>query len=474
MATWSFSVIAPAANVVEFKNLHLNHYFLTVDPTEMAAIDAGAAGPGWIRTGFGFAAYSTLGLCGDCVPVSRFYGTPGLGPNSHFYTADVAESEGLKRLGSGWSFERLEFAISPPQGSACAAGVPVYRLYNNRWMFNDSNHRYVTSASERAAMQAQGWIDEGVHFCAQANVEIPIEKYSIEIDLDRKILPSAQCEDESVNLGGCLAVNNLPVPNLLVGPYSYPVSDVFTRYTGLSADRAYVPTRLAPDVAARNVFVQGDDLIWGLHIDSRERGPSPYASINPLYQMRTTTSPGAPDRRFFPWARGYPFETQLSFTAAVNVMRVNLRGPNSHAYGHPTIEFIDQKSGHHLYYTVLAYGTIAGGDFVAPDVATGKVIVGTTARDGSPFGRNFGSVTFSTPSGLEAGPSAQSRFGRFDFRVDRAEFQRILDAARQADPALSANPADYLVDNFHFNNEVVGDAEIGMNLYHVSLRVMRR
>ena len=69
--------------VTEFKNVHLNHYFLTANPEEVAAIDAGKSGPGWIRTGHGFRAYSsTNGSCGGCLPVSRFYGTPGIGPNS--------------------------------------------------------------------------------------------------------------------------------------------------------------------------------------------------------------------------------------------------------------------------------------------------------------------------------------------------------------------------------------------------------
>jgi hypothetical protein len=48
-------------------------------------------------------------------------------------------------------------------------------------------------------------------------------------------------------------------------------------------------------------------------------------------------------------------------------------------------------------------------------------------------------------------------------RMDRTEFQRVLDDARTINPAPSATP-DYLADNFHFNNEVVGNAEIGMGL----------
>lgn len=362
-----------------------------------------------------------------------------------------------------------------PQGGACAAGVPVYRLYNSRWMFNDSNHRYVTSASERAAMQAQGWIDEGARFCVPGTVEVAIKTFQVSIPLDRKILPSALCENESVNLGSCMAVNNLPLPNVVLGPYPYMATQrYFTRSTGMITDRVYAPSVQAPEVAARGLFVQGEDLIWGLHVDSREKGASIYSSVNPLYQFRTTVPAGGTDARFFPWAGG-EFETQLSVTASLAVLRVNVRAADSHAYGHPTIEFIDRHSGHHLYFTVLAYGTVnVGADYLAPDVATGKVIVGTTFRDSSPYARNFGSRTLSTPSGTDHATYGNGVHGSFEFRVDRAEFQRIVDTARTVDAAPSPDPADYLVDNFHFTNEVVGDAEIGMNLGSFALRVLRR
>jgi hypothetical protein len=40
----------------------------------------------------------------------------------------------------------------------------VRRLYNNR---GDPNHRYVVDLSFAPAMVAQGWILEGVAFCAK-------------------------------------------------------------------------------------------------------------------------------------------------------------------------------------------------------------------------------------------------------------------------------------------------------------------
>ena len=467
----------PLVTVVEFKNVDLNHYFLTADSREMAAIDAGAAGPGWFRTGYGFTAFAyKTGQCNaQCEPVSRFYGTPGLGPNSHFYTADAAEAAGLKVPGSGWSFERDEFAIYVPDRGSCVPGMtPVYRFYNNRWMFNDSNHRYVVNAAERLAMTAQGWINEGIKFCTTNVQEVPFAAYAVETTLDGKIRPSAECEDETRNLGSCIAVNNLPVPDSRFGPYGFYDVQALYQKTSVWSDFVYAPAAGPIGAIASNVFVQGGPYGFGIHVDSRSRGVSSYSSINPLYQFRTTTAPGAPDTRFFPWRSSYPFATQLSILTNLNVVRVQTRDANSHAYGHPTIEFIDQVSGQHLYFTVLAYGTITPTDFLAPDVVTGKVIVGTTYRAGSPYGRSVGNSTLFTPSGLDTIASGRPMGGVFDFRMERAEFQRVVDAARSVNPSLSPDPSDYLLDNFHFNNEVVGDGEIGLNLANFQLRVMRR
>ena len=43
---------------------------------------------------------------------------------------------------------------------------PVYRLYNNRAQFNDTNHRFTTDFENVAPLQRAGWTYEGVAFCA--------------------------------------------------------------------------------------------------------------------------------------------------------------------------------------------------------------------------------------------------------------------------------------------------------------------
>jgi len=153
--------------VVEFQNSILNHYFITGGAGEIAGIEAGAAGPGWSRTGLSFKAYAPeTGIAPGALPTCRFYGTPGRGPNSHFYTVDSTECE-LVKQDPGWTYEGLAFYILPPVSGQCAAGTqPVYRAYNMRFAQNDSNHRYTTDAAVYAQMQAQGWAGEGVKFCA--------------------------------------------------------------------------------------------------------------------------------------------------------------------------------------------------------------------------------------------------------------------------------------------------------------------
>ena len=156
----------PSPNIVvayEFFNTNLRHYFRTSSAAEAAGVDNGAAGPGWIRTGDNFFAY-VAGSTAPGADACRFY---TFGANSHFYTSDVNECALLKAPNSGWVYEGLSFRIPLPTSNGCAAGtIPVYRLYNNRFAFTDSNHRFTTQAANVTTLQQQGWIYEGVRFCA--------------------------------------------------------------------------------------------------------------------------------------------------------------------------------------------------------------------------------------------------------------------------------------------------------------------
>jgi hypothetical protein len=150
------------ATVTEYYNAPLNHYFLSSSELENGIIDAGGAGPGWSRTGEIFQTIQP-GACYATLPVFRFYNTHA---NTHFFTADAAECGFLRRQDPGWYFEGQAFGARLPANGQCAAGeTPLYRLYNGRWMFDDSNHRFVSRQDLVDAMAAQGWILEGVALC---------------------------------------------------------------------------------------------------------------------------------------------------------------------------------------------------------------------------------------------------------------------------------------------------------------------
>jgi hypothetical protein len=176
--TFSGGGSSPPAALVEFYHPTLDHYFYTATAAEIAAIEAGSAGQGWARTGEwmdvetgngcgGRVEYSSA-AGGGLRPAYRFYGRPGKGPNSHFFTISRGECYAVTQDG-GWQYEGSPFFAAEPQpGGLCASYMnPVYRLYNNRAAQNDSNHRFTTKQAIVQEMTAKGWINEGVAMCVR-------------------------------------------------------------------------------------------------------------------------------------------------------------------------------------------------------------------------------------------------------------------------------------------------------------------
>ena len=123
------SAAAPNTEAVEFYNVRLKHYFVTANAAEARGIDVGAAGPGWVRTGRSFQAWTQKSAApADSKPVCRFYSSSA---NSHFYTADAAECGMLQSLRAselaagktgGWGYVGTAFFIQTPTAGACPAG----------------------------------------------------------------------------------------------------------------------------------------------------------------------------------------------------------------------------------------------------------------------------------------------------------------------------------------------------------------
>lgn len=159
----------PAAlvTVVEYHHAPTRQYFLTPDPAEQAFLDAGGLGGAWLRTGFAFRAFDRNDATDSReLAVCRFFGTPGVGPNSHFYTADPAECAAV-RANPLWQDEGIAFHALLPAAGVCPAGYPaVVRLWQAGTDPTGSRHRYLVDAAEIARMAAAGWVVEGPVFCA--------------------------------------------------------------------------------------------------------------------------------------------------------------------------------------------------------------------------------------------------------------------------------------------------------------------
>lgn len=172
----------PTVTVTEFYNTDLGHYFITPSEEEANGIDEGSAGPGWVRTGETFLAWSLLGDSTRARNVCRFYGSVNPGPNSHFFTQSSDECSALHHLEQvtpasepRWNFEQYSFIADAPywdwdaEQPCSEATQPVYQAYNGGFQRGeDSNHRYVVDPALLEPMVQEGWIDEGIVFCVPA------------------------------------------------------------------------------------------------------------------------------------------------------------------------------------------------------------------------------------------------------------------------------------------------------------------
>ena len=158
--------------LIEYYHPSLRHYFLTLDTFEAAILDSNPGG--WIRTGRTFPAWQPVAAPATTA-VCRFYGDPVIGPNSHFYTPEGRECDGLVALQEStppgvpvWHLEGKPFRVSLPSADgACPGNLdPVYRVFNG--LVDNGHgpaHRYTTDPALYGQMQSLGWIPEGAHFC---------------------------------------------------------------------------------------------------------------------------------------------------------------------------------------------------------------------------------------------------------------------------------------------------------------------
>jgi hypothetical protein len=465
-------------DIYEYVNDRNGHYFITGDFNERSTL--GKPGSGWHATGYRFSAFlpgaiGTGGL-GNGVDVCRFYAP---GPDTHFFTASTVECGLLRGNRWGWDFEGVPFRAAVPAGGTCAAGsAPIHRLYNNRFELNDSNHRYVFDDALRAQMAGQGWTDEGVVFCTAFASIVAAQSFSVAASAIR---PVAECVNEELNRGACIAMNAIPaslpahvvnwVPPFYVtqGPQW---SNAFSDLTGSDGDLHTAQPASATAAILANSFVQlynfGEPRASaGMHVSSLD-AMGALASIEPLYQFSTRPpAAGSADARVFPWRlpRGNMMEVSFGLTMKT-ARRANAQ---SHAYGAPMVELRDVKSGDAIDVTMLTFATFAPGDFVGQmDPVTRNVIVSTSFRDRATFGNRIAGNFIACDGAGACGSSVPTAFR---FRMTKEDFARVVAMARESNHALSADVNDYLLVNFRFRTGILGQADVGAALSGLALDV---
>jgi Repeat of unknown function (DUF5648) len=153
----------PTALAVEYYYSAWNFYFVTAFPDEIAALDGGAFGGLWQRTGQRFQVWPQPNAMST--PTCRFFSIAFAPKSSHFYTPFPSECQYVETNPAdvaAWEFENIAFYIQLADANGdCPGGtIPLYRLYNNG-MGGAPNHRYTINPLIFNQMIAQGWVFEG-------------------------------------------------------------------------------------------------------------------------------------------------------------------------------------------------------------------------------------------------------------------------------------------------------------------------
>ena len=465
--------------VVEYFNLDTGHYFQTANPEEIAAIARGSAGPGWVQTGVSFHAWRTPdqslhqgSTCesGDapCLPVHRFYSSKS---NSHFFTANPAEAAFLRRPGSEWASEGVAFYLPIPDAQGqCKAGTPIYRLYNDRWRANDSNHRFTPSASARQYLVDRGWVPEGIAFCAYGAGGSTVAEWAFAPSAAPPFRTPEACRSDAAAPDSCIAVRNMPLPSVAYAQEPAIGHDPFNDRIGSPALGAinYGYPAASRQAAAAASFVQlmPPHGIVGIHLNALGAAPGSYSEISPYRRVKAVAARASDDARVFPWRPRFGLPQHLSVRYGIG-LKSRGAGPGSAAYGALSLEFMDLRSGNRFQFNVLSYGPepASPGEYIARDVKTGMALVGIGAGVASRF-------VSATPAVITEHTSRYSseRFPEtFFMTMHRTQFQALIHAARGADPSLSTDPDDYVLERFGVVNETFGQGQLAVTVFWPSV-----
>lgn len=284
------------------------------------------------------------------------------------------------------------------------------------------------------------------------------------------VMSPKNCPTNVGLVGGCVDVNQqVSQFNVLNVPTTalFLTDGFFTRKTGATGlvytaqntndifeaeTHSFVQLKDTPDIG---IYVNGIDINTSIGA----------TSINPIYHFA--------DQALMPW-KSPAADIELSFNLAVKTMRRTDK-LNGYSQSHPVLELVDTRSKLHLYITlgvaaITPMSTTPETDFFARDFGIGTVIVSTTFRDNPSFGirKSGGTIICDTDSTPCVG------YGGHRFRLRPEDISFIVNKARTLEPLLSPTIADYAIDNFSFNSEVSGLAEVGISLSNYTLSVIPR
>jgi len=466
--------------IIEYKNDITGHYVMLWNQAEIAFVEAGQAGPGWHRTGY---AYSGFDVTASYAPpgnrMCRFYAP---GPNSHFLTARTYECQGLRsNPASGWIFERDDIVVSMPgaDGSCAAHETAVYRLYNNRAAFNDTNHRHVADSTLRADLISEGWIDEGVAFCS-TEYATPFDRLAVAtyeaVALFEATGP-VTCPDFPVSkASGCLDFTGLApmstaIPRRIPPAFAQPNPQYPLQadaVSGWNVNGGCIHTALpagAGDAIAQASFMQSlctDGRELGVHIRGSDSSMGA-ASVGEVYRFPTALASDGTDSRLLPWADK---AHSLTFTVDVTVKTVTNGAAGGKAQGEGIMRFHDAASGHEVSIDYRVYDTNPAPDSVQYDADTATTHIVTAFRD-KPLVGELVHGNFIACSG----PDCHQGLTPFVVLLTRDEFSAAIALAREKDPVLSPEPDGYMMAGFQMRNETTLDGELGVTIGQVKVVV---
>lgn len=441
---------------MEFANVLTGRHVWLSDPAEMAAVDAGSAGPGWARNGY----YFDISNQYDAyrVDVCRFYSPKS---NSHFFTANALECSDLRSFSRDWTYEQVAFRAYPPRSDGC--GGAVYRLYNDRPAA--PAHRFTTDRELRQRLVREGWVDEGTAWCVDGQGR-EIERSWTAGEAGA---PRGDC-DESAREGTCVMARSLP-PLANSGP-DQPGLYFMTRVGSLGTVLHTAQPLTDAQAVAANSFAQAGPGYFGFQLVGANRVGGPLATMGVVHVIEP--------ERVFPWGDGRERDLRLSFSLYADLGRPLAAADPSQAYGLGVLRFRDRISSRALMVTLQAFGKGPPGNAVMRDAFTGQPIVSTFfSFFGAPsaaFGRTDAGSHAQCSDAIPLPTCFVSvRFSPlpYAFRIARADFVKIIAMAREVDPALSPDPADYRVSSFQFRGETYLDAKVAFSIYGLTLTLSK-